>query len=167
MRTLLGIVPVALFLVLGTHVCFQAGLQPDDSGYVALRVAENFRSGQGLIFNAGERRDLIDSPLWVSMLSLLTFSASGPLLLQALGLLFGVLVLLLMLAGPRSPLVGAGAALFAGVDGLFVARATAGGSEPFAALYLLSLYPILRAARGRGRGPSDVDTTLAVWAGLA
>ncbi len=43
MRTLLGIVPVVIFLALATHLCFQAGLQPDDRGYVALRVAENFR----------------------------------------------------------------------------------------------------------------------------
>ncbi|UCE03382.1 MAG: hypothetical protein JSW67_04110 [Candidatus Latescibacterota bacterium] len=167
MRTLLAIVPVAIFLALGTHLCFQAGLQPDDHGYMALRVADNFRTGQGLTFNAGERRDLVDSLLWVGQLSLLSFSRAAPLFLQLLGLVLGVVVLLLVAACPRSRLVGAGAALFIALDGLFVARLTAGGSEPLAALHLLLLYPILRAARGRASGFRESDAALALWAGLA
>ena len=167
MRTLLGIVPVVIFLALATHLSFQANLQPDDSGYVALRVAENFRSGSGLIFNGGERRDLVDSPLWVVALSLLSFSAFAPLLLQLLGLLLGLAVLLVVIANARSPLVGAGAALFAAVDGLVVARAVGGGSEPLAALHLVLLYPILRATRGRTAASREAEMALAVWAALA
>jgi hypothetical protein len=102
MRTLVGVVPVLIFLVLATIQCFHAGLQPDDSGFVALRVAENFRSGAGLVFNPGERRDLIDSPLWVAQLSMLTLSVRAPLLVQLYGLVLGVLVLLLLLGSPRS-----------------------------------------------------------------
>ena len=51
MRTLLGVIPVVVFLALATIQCFDAGLQPDDAGFVALRVAQNFRSGGGLAFN--------------------------------------------------------------------------------------------------------------------
>lgn len=167
MRTLVGVIPVLIFLVLATIQCFHAGLQPDDSGFVALRVAENFRSGAGLVFNPGERRDLIDSPLWVAQLSMLSLSVHAPLLVQMYGLVLGILVLLLLLGSPRSRLVGAGAAAFVAVDGLFVSRATAGGSEPLVALHLTLLYPILRAARGRGAARRDTDVALAIWAALA
>ena len=167
MRTLLGIIPVLIFLVLATIQCFHAGLQPDDSGFVALRVADNFRSGAGLVFNPGERRDLIDSPLWVAQLSLLTLSTRAPLLVQFYAMVLGVVTLLVVLGGPRSRLVGAGAALFVAVDGLFVSRLTAGGSEPLVALHLVLLYPIVRATRGRTAGRHETDIALGCWAALA
>ena len=166
MRTLLGVIPVLIFLVLATIQCFHAGLQPDDSGFVALRVADNFRQGAGLVFNPGERRDLVDSPLWISQLSMLTLSVRAPLLVQFYGLILAVTVLLVLLGSARSRLIGAGAALFVAVDGLFVSRVTAGGSEPLAALHLVLLYPILRAARGRSDGHRETDIALAFWAAL-
>ncbi len=167
MRTLVGIIPVLIFLVLATLQSFHAGLQPDDSGFVALRVADNFRQGAGLVFNPGERRDLVDSPLWVSQLSMLTLSVRAPLLVQFYGLVLGIGVLLVLVASARSRLIGAGAALFVAVDGIFVSRVTAGTSDPLVALHLVLLYPILRAARGRTEGHRESDIALALWAALA
>lgn len=163
MRILLGLVPLIVFLGLTTHLCVQAGVHPDDDGYTALRVAENFRSGAGIGFNRGERRDLIESPLWLGILSLLSFSSQADLGLQFLGLLLGTLTLLVMLAGSRNALVGAGAALFIALDGLFGARVTSGASEPLVALYLISLVGILRLGKAR----VDADVTLGLWAAAA
>ncbi len=163
MRLLLGLVPLMIFLGLAAHLCLQAGMQPDEVGYTSLRVAENFRSGDGLAFNPGERRDLFESPLWIGLLSLLSFSSQAPLALLALALFLGVLILMLVLGGPREPLVGAGAALFVALDGLFVTRTVTGASEPLVALYLVCLYPILRGAKGT----PEVAWGLAIWAGSA
>src|SRR5262245_41201072 len=120
MRTLLGLIPVAIFLGLTAHLCLQVGLQPDDAGYTALRVATNFRSGHGLAFNPGESRDLADSPLWVGVLSLLSFSSRAPFWVMILGIFLGGAALLCVLDGPRDALVGAGAALFLALDRLVV-----------------------------------------------
>lgn len=163
MRTLLGLVPMAIFLGLATHLCLQVGLQPDDAGYTALRVAANFRSGEGLAFNPDDRRDLSDSPLWVGVLCLLSFSSRAPFLAQMLALLLGAAALLVVLAEPRDALIGAGAALFVALDGLYLARVTSGASEALVALYLVALVPILRS----GKGDRQADWLLLLWVALA
>ncbi|HZL84444.1 MAG TPA: hypothetical protein VFD07_03605 [Candidatus Krumholzibacteria bacterium] len=163
MRAILGLVPIAIFLGLATHASLETGLQPDDAGYTALRVATNFRSGEGLAFNPGERRDLTDSPAWLGILTLLSFSQQAPLAMQILGLALGAAALLLVIAGPRDPLVGAGAALFVALDGVYVSGATSGASEPLVALYLVALVPILRM----GKAQLHADMALAIWAASA
>ncbi len=163
MRTLLGLIPVAIFLGLTAHLCLQVGLQPDDAGYTELRVATNFRSGEGLAFNPGEKRDLADSPIWVGVLSLLSFSSRAPFWVMILGIFLGVAGLLSVLDGPRDALVGAGAALFLALDRLVVAHTISGASGPLAALYLVLLIPILRT----GKGDTGSDLALAAWAALA
>jgi hypothetical protein len=166
MRMLLGIVPVLLLLISTTHHCFEVGLQPDDEGYVALRVAENARTGHGLVFNPGEKRDLIDSPLWVAGLSLVSLSAAAPVLVQILGLLVALLTVLVLLRVTRSTLLGVGASLFLALDGAFADGITSGGSEAIAALYLVLLVPILHLPRSRARF-TEADRLLSWWALLA
>lgn len=167
MRTLLGLIPIAILLAYATVDAYSRGAQPSDDGYVALRVADNLRSGHGLIFNAGERRDLVDSPLWVGLLAPVSYAEVAPTLLQVLALLLAAGVVLVMLQSHKSALLGVGAALFLSVDRLFVTRVTAGGSEALAALYLVTLYGILRGARVRSAGLSDADKALSVWSALA
>lgn len=41
-----------------------------DDGLIHLRVVQQFRSGHGLIFNAGERVEVSSSPLWVVLLAI-------------------------------------------------------------------------------------------------
>jgi hypothetical protein len=166
-RLLFGIIPVLLFLTLAVGHAVRAGVQPDDAGFVALRVAENLRSGDGLGFNVGERRDLVDSPLWLAVLSVLSFSSSAPQLVQVVGLGLGVAVIIIVLAGPRLPVAGACACLFLALDGLFAARATLGGSATLAALYLLGLSLVLRRGRGRDGAPGGTQRLLAGWAAAA
>jgi hypothetical protein len=167
MRVLLGLVPIAILLAVATFHSFERGLQPSDAGYVALHVADNVRSGQGFIFNAGERRDLVDSALWVSLLTLMSFARLAPTFLQALGLVLACGVVLVMLRSTKSALLGAGAALFLSVDRLFVEQVTAGGSEILAALYLVLLYRVLRGTRVRSAGLTAEDKALAIWAAFA
>ena len=166
MRILLGIVPIILLLISTTYHCFEVGLQPDDEGYVALRVAENVRTGQGLIFNPHERRDLIDSPVWVAGLSMLSLSLQAPVLVQILGILIAVIIVLTLLRVARSPLLGVGAGLFLALDGAFTEGVTAGGSAVVGALFLVLLVPILHMPRGRDRW-TEADRFLALWALLA
>lgn len=166
MRMLLGIVPVLLLLISTTHHCFEVGLQPDDEGYVALRVAENARTGHGLVFNPGEKRDLIDSPLWVAGLSLVSLSAAAPVLVQILGLLIALIIVLVLLRVARSTLLGVGAALFLALDGAFADGITSGGGEAIAALYLVLLVPILHLPRSRERF-TEADRLLSWWTVLA
>lgn len=163
MRRLLGLVPLLILLGMATHVCVQEGLHPGDDGYTALRVAENFRSGAGIGFNAGEKRDLVTSPLWLAMLSLLSFSSQADLGLLLLGLFLGTLTLLVMLIGSRDALVGTGAALFVALDGLYVSRIASGGCEPLVGLYLVCLVLILRLGKARG----EAELSLALWAAAA
>ena len=56
-------------LLLATGHAIRSGVQPEDSGYIGLRVADNLRSGHGPVFNAGERVDLVESPLWLAFLA--------------------------------------------------------------------------------------------------
>jgi len=133
---------------------------------VALRVAENVRTGHGLIFNPGERRDLIDSPAWVAGLTLISISASAPVLVQIRGLLLAVSIVLLLLRIGRSTLLGVGAALFLALDGAFADGVTSGGSEALAALFLVLLVPILQLPRGRERF-TEADRLLSWWGFLA
>lgn len=162
MRLLFAIVPVTLFLAIATSQSIRSGVQLEDSGYVLLRVAENLRLGDGPVFNPGERRDLIDSPLWIGVLSVTSFSAHAPLLVQLLTLALGLGVLFVVLAGPRLPVAGASASLFLALDGLFASRVTSGGSAILAGLYLVVLFLILRNARGRNT-PSNAADSLLAW----
>jgi hypothetical protein len=166
-RTFFAVIPVALFLALATSHCIRSGVQLDDAGYVAMRVADNIRQGSGIVFNPGERRDLVDSPLWLGCLTVVSFSQHAPLIVQAAGLLFGIMVLGLVLAGPRVPVAGACASLFLGLDGLFASRATSGTSGLLGALYLLTLYIVLRGARNRAAESPHADAQLAGWAAAA
>jgi hypothetical protein len=166
-RPLFAIVPVALFIALATSVCVRSGVQLDDSGYVALRVAENLRTGHGVSFNPGERRDLVDSPLWLGILSVLTVFQDAPVLVLGGGMLVGVAVLLFVLTGPRLIVAGACASLFLGLDGAFAGSVPTGGSTLLAALYLVALERGMRRARGRDGEPSRGERGLAVWMAAA
>lgn len=166
-RLLFAIVPVTLFLALATSHSIRSGLLLEDSGYVLLRVAENFRLGEGPVFNPGEKRDLIDSPLWIGILSVLSFSTQAPLLVQLLALGLGLGVLFVVLAGPRLPVAGASASLFLALDGLFASRVTNGGSAILAGLYLVVLFLIFRSARGRSAASNTTDSILAWFVALA
>lgn len=166
MRLLFVIIPMVLFLVLAVGHCVRSGIELDDAGYIVLRVADNLRSGNGMVFNPGERRDVTDSPLWVGFLLPLSFTKDAPFWVVVSGLALGVAVVLAVLAGPRLPVAGACASLFLALDGLFAARATAGTSATFAALYVLVLYGMVRRWRGRAEaGPNE--PVLAAWLAVA
>lgn len=169
MRPFFAIIPVALFLALATSHCIRSGLELDDAGYIALRVADNLRQGNGTVFNSGERRDLVDSPMWLGVLAVASSSRAAPFLLQVTGLAFGVGVLLVVLAAPRKPVAGACASLFLGLDGLFAARATSGTSGLLAAAYLVGLYAVTRrwSARPEDKESAPHDGILAGWAAAA
>jgi hypothetical protein len=167
-RPLFAIVPVALFVALATSVCIRSGVQLDDAGYVALRVADNLRTGHGIVFNPGERRDLVDSPLWLAALAVATVSPEAPLLVLVAGMLLGIAVLLVCLTAPRLIVAGACASLFLGLDGAFASSVVGGGSTLLAALYLVVFDRRLRAARGRdGVEPPHAVRWLALWAAAA
>lgn len=166
MRPLFALVPVAIFLTLATSHCIRSGLELEDAGYIALRVADNLNQGRGAVFNPGERRDLVDSPLWLGCLALVSFSTHAPLVLQAAGITLGVVTILLVLAAPRMLVAGACASLFLGLDGLFAARATAGTSGLLAALYLVGLYAVTRSGRGATQEHPH-DYVLAGWTAAA
>lgn len=166
-RPFFAIIPVALFLALATSHCIRSGLELDDSGYIALRVADNLRQGNGTVFNPGERRDLVDSPLWLGLLAIASSSREAPMVLQLAGLVFGAGVLIVVLAAPRKPVAGACASLFLGLDGLFAARATSGTSGLLAAGYLVGLYAVTRWARSRPEDEPPPDGILAGWTAAA
>jgi len=167
-RPLFAIVPVALFVALATSMCLRAGVQLDDSGYVALRVAENLRTGHGIVFNPGERRDLVDSPLWLAVLAVATVSSEAPIVVIATGIALGIAVLLLVLTGPRLIVAGACASLFLGLDGAFAGSVVTGGSTLLAALYLVVFDRRMRNARAREGTPTHgAERWLAAWAAAA
>jgi hypothetical protein len=163
LRPFYALVPVIIFLLLATGHAIRSGVQPDDAGYVALRVADNLRQGQGAVFNPGERCDLTDSPLWLVYLAVAGCGTHAPLVAQASGLLLGAVVLLLALVSPRLAVAGACASLFVALDGEFAVRATAGTSVTLAALYLLLFAALLR----RSRGPASLPRDLILAAALA
>ena len=166
MRLLFAIIPIVLFLVLAVGHCVRSGIELDDAGYVVLRVADNLRSGHGMVFNPGERRDVTDSPLWIGALLPLSFTGDAPFWVVVCGLALGVAVLLAVLAGPRLPVAGACASLFLALDGLFAARSTAGTSAPLGALYVLVLYGLVRRWRGRSEAGLN-EPVLAAWLAVA
>ncbi len=166
MRLLFAIIPIVLFLVLAVGHCVRSGIELDDAGYVVLRVADNLRSGHGMVFNPGERRDVTDSPLWIGMLLPLSFIDDTPFWVVVCGLALGVAVLLAVLAGPRLPVAGACASLFLALDGLFAARSTAGTSAPLGALYVLVLYGLVRRWRGRSEAGLN-EPVFAAWLAVA
>jgi len=166
-RPLFALVSVVLFLALAAAACLRSGVQLDDAGYVALHVADNVRHGHGIVFNPGERRDLVDSPLWLGLLTVFTASEHASLLVQFAGMILGTAVLLLVLAGPRLLVAGACASLFLGLDGLFAAGVTTGGSGLLAAAYLVAFQLHLRRARSREDEPRHADRTIAIWASVA
>jgi hypothetical protein len=118
------------------------------------------------VFNTGERRDLIDSPLWLGVLTLASTSLHAPLVLQVTGLALGVVVVLLVLATPRMVVAGACASLFLGLDGSFASQATSGTSAAIAALYLVGLYAIVRGTRSRPDS-RPADLVIAAWVAAA
>jgi hypothetical protein len=165
-RLLFAIIPIALFLVLAVGHCVRSGTELDDAGYIVLRVADNLRTGHGMVFNPGERRDVTDSPLWIGLLLPLSFAADAPFWVVAFGLTLGVAVMLAVLTGPRLPVAGACASLFLALDGLFAARATAGTSAVLGALYVLVVFGLVRRWRSRpAAGPNE--PVLAAWLAVA
>lgn len=60
----LMVVPVALFALAGW-----ANRWMVDDGFIYLRVVQQITSGNGPVFNTGERVEAFTSPLWVSLLS--------------------------------------------------------------------------------------------------
>ncbi len=162
MRPFFTLVPVIVFLLLATGHAIRSGVQPDDAGYVVLRVADNVRAGQGVVVNPGERRDLVDSPLWLGFLVLVGGGEHAPLVAQATGLLLGSAVLLLALLSPRLAVAGACASLFVALDGAFVTRATSGTSLTLAALYLLVLAAAYRHPRSGHAMPLDLAVVVAL-----
>jgi len=165
-RLLFVIIPMVLFLVLAVGHCVRSGVELDDDGYIVLRVADNLRSGNGMVFNPGERRDVTDSPLWVGLVLPFSFTKDAPFWVVACGLALGVAVLLAVHAGPRLTVAGACASLFLALDGLFAARATAGTSATFAALYVLVLFGMVRRWRGRTEAGLN-EPVLAAWLAVA
>lgn len=162
MRPYFALVPVIIFLLLATGHSIRSGVQPEDAGYVVLRVADNLRLGQGPVFNPGERVDLVDSPLWLAFLTIAGGGEHAPLIAQATGLLLGAFVLLLALVSPRLAVAGACASLFVALDGAFATRATSGTSVTLSALYLLLLAALLQRPRSRAGVPRDLTLAAAI-----
>ena len=72
---------------LAAYLALFSGFTIDDA-YISYRYAENFASGQGLVFNAGERVEGYSNFLWVLILGLLKKAGIGvPLAAKILGFL--------------------------------------------------------------------------------
>jgi hypothetical protein len=161
-RPFFALVPVVIFLLLATGDAIRSGVQPDDAGHVALRVADNLRAGRGPVFNCGERVDLVESPLWLGFLTVAASGGHAPLVAQATGLLLGCGILLVVLLSPRLALAGACASLFIALDGAFWGRATSGTSTMLGALYLLLLAALLQRPRASAAVPRDLALVAAL-----
>ena len=92
-------VPLALFLGAGWAHRWIA-----DDGFIYLRVVRQITSGNGPVFNSGERVEAFTSPLWVAILSIA--DAATPIRLEwlavGLGLAFSVGGLALAVVGART-----------------------------------------------------------------
>lgn len=158
-------IPVAAFLILPRAL----GTGPVDDTFIFLRYAENFASGQGLVFNPGERVEGYTSPLWVLLLGALAalgvdLVAAAP----AVGGLFGLAtVVLVFLEGWRR--MPPGSRPLALVPAWFLATSPPllwwgwSGMETAAAGFLLALgVVLLRRALDHGVGFAGAGGVFAV-----
>ncbi len=102
----------ALVLTLA-YFCAQSVLGAGlvDDAYIFMRYAENFVSGEGLVFNPGERVEGYTSPLWLfttCLLALLPFDL--PDASWALSTLLGLATILMVFVWGATPAAGGGVA---------------------------------------------------------
>jgi hypothetical protein len=137
-----------------------------DDSFIFLRYADNFASGNGPVFNPGERVEGYSSPLWMVLLTIVTACGADPV--AAAGLLSGILgfslpVIILVALG-RQRIEDFVAALVAATflathPGNAFWSWTGMDSALFAALSLLTLVLVLQPSRPSPRS--------AAFAGLA
>ena len=137
-----------------------------DDSYIFLRFAENFASGNGPVFNIGERVEGYSSPLWMVLLTIVTASGVDPV--AAAGTLSGILgfclpILILISLGQKSVYHFVAALVAATFLATHPSAAfwswTGMDTALFASLCLLTLVLVCR--------PSQPDPRNAVLAGLA
>jgi len=154
-RALLWLGPVVGLAVCAWH---NQLLQPWtlDDAYISFRYAENFASGNGLVYNLGERVEGYTTFLWVLILGIgNALGADTRVLAKALGALFAAASLALLSqahrferAIPRE--AGAIAAALVGSCGIFSAWAMPGMEVPLVALLLLSAALLYLRDRAEG-----------------
>jgi arabinofuranosyltransferase len=134
-----------------------------DDAFISFRYLANLFAGHGLVYNPGERVWGYTNFLWMALIAPLVAAGADPVVCaQVLGLAASLLVLGLVLAGPRSGRAGArswnpvGAALLA-TSGPYLLHAWSGLETSFFSLLLLLGLRLQGQARERGAG----------WAGAA
>ena len=89
-QIIIALLILAIFIIL----CSKAGFIQDDS-YISLQYAKNFFSGNGLVFNAGQRVEGFTSFLWVMIITPAYFLKINPeIYVKVLSITFGVLCLI-------------------------------------------------------------------------
>jgi arabinofuranosyltransferase len=117
-----------------------------DDAYISFRYADNLAAGNGLVFNPGERVEGYSNFLWT--LALTPFARSGDLTLtaQALGIVFSIATLLLLVWSLRNifqllnPVMLSFAALVVATSGYFAGWAVGGLEGPLHGLLLLAAW---------------------------
>jgi hypothetical protein len=140
-------------------------LQPFDDAYITLRAALNWATGQGPVFNPGERVESTTSPLWTALLALgIRVGADPVALLGAAGVVFtaaaGAMCSILALR-TAGPLASVAAGVFLAALPTWSAWALTGMEVPLAGLALAI------AAWGALRDRPAIAGVLAAAAALA
>src|SRR5262245_12252519 len=95
--TTMGLVVAALAPLIWFVGAAAARRWIDDDGFINLRIVRNLLSGQGPVYNLGERVEVGTSPLWIGLLAMLGatgarleyLAVGAGLVLATLGLAFG------------------------------------------------------------------------------
>jgi hypothetical protein len=155
MDTLLRIGVASAALCLASWLVASAlGAGLVDDSFIFLRYAENFASGNGPVFNPGERVEGYSSPLWMALLTIVT--ACGGDLVASAGALSGILgfslpLIILVALGTRQIdrfiAALAAAAFLATHPGTAFWSWTGMDSALFAVLSLLTLILVLHPSR--------------------
>ncbi len=162
----LALVAAAALIAVGHGLSF--GVCPQDDAFISLRYARNLVSGQGLVFNPGERVEGFTNFLWTLLCAIPFALGVDPLaFLRVIGLACGIgavlaAALLARAVAPQAPAAaGAAAILVAALP--FLAAESVMGLETvaFAGLAAAGVALFIRENRG-GAPPARFP-----WSGMA
>jgi arabinofuranosyltransferase len=155
-------IPVVLFLALAL-ACYHCTV---DDAFISFRCARNLASGNGPVFNVGERVEAFSNPLWVFMLALASlFKIDIVTAAKVIGLACGAITLVLLMRLCRRALAFSSAAtlvaaVYLGTNITLVYYAISGLETVFYAMTLVLMIYLLTEGRVIAAGAAGAALAL-------